>query len=974
MPPSFFLVYKYTAETVYFPHAASWYCFCGGCGIMDRMKTLLSLPVNLLKTYKDICRPEQRVFFTASDPAGTHLGSGGGTAWILSEFNRLEQDAISEKKILIHAGGQGRRLPSYSAAGKIFTPIPVYKWKTGQKIDQTLLDIQMEFYNGIMERSRPSQKLLVASGDVLLRCSALPSELPEADVVVLTTWIDSSIATRHGVVFARHETPDVMDFMLQKPSTEKIEELVATHVFMMDTGCWILSDKAVEVLMNKCRPSGKAAENWDGVPLEYDFYTDFGGALGKNPVSFDEAVSSLTCAVVNLEDGEFYHYGTTRELISSTEKIQNLILNPRSVLNGKVKVQSSVFVQNAITEIDWTPELKNVWIENSTVGKGWHLEGDNVITGVPSNSWNLTVPKGACIDVEPVGDDAYVIRVYGMDDPFRGAVSADTTKWLGKPAPESAIIRQVLAECEKAPDLQYAPIFPVIKAADFETEGLNALEFLLYGQWNRTSEADCFLKEKAYHLISADEILSGVNIVKLFSQRDELLRKNLPMMAANYRKSVFYQCDLTHTKQLYSRLGLELPRGSVEGSPVLRMRHAMLTGDERGAFSTLEDAILDGVSKVNPQFDLIIDQIAWGRSPARIDLAGGWSDTPPYSIYNGGAVVNIAIDLNGQQPIQAYVRMIRENKFVLRSIDTGVREEVSSWQELEAYNQVGSSFCIPKAALCLAGFSRRFCTCKYKSLEDQLKTLGGGLEITTLAAIPKGSGLGTSSIIASTLLGTLSNVCGLKWTEQEICFRTLALEQLLTTGGGWQDQYGGVYGGIKLCTSESGIQNNVQVRRLPTNVITDTENSSLWLLYYSGITRVAKNILSDIVRNMFLNKGETLACDDEIRHHGLVLADAIQFCQYERTARMIKTSWNLNRKLDSGVTTPEIEKVISRIDDYALGYKLAGAGGGGYMLICAKDLEAAARIKQELNGNPPNERARFVGLTLNSRGLEITRS
>ena len=80
---------------------------------------------------------------------------------------------------------------------------------------------------------------------------------------------------------------------------------------------------------------------------------------------------------------------------------------------------------------------------------------------------------------------------------------------------------------------------------------------------------------------------------------------------------------------------------------------------------------------------------------------------------------------------------------------------------MEAYTQVGSSFAIPKAALSLAGFSQHFSLQKYESLEEQLKALGGGLEITTLAAIPKGSGLGTSSIIASTLLGTLSNVCSL---------------------------------------------------------------------------------------------------------------------------------------------------------------------------------------------------------------------
>lgn len=94
----------------------------------------------------------------------------------------------------------------------------------------------------------------------------------------------------------------------------------------------------------------------------------------------------------------------------------------------------------------------------------------------------------------------------------------------------------------------------------------------------------------------------------------------------------------------------------------------------------------------------------------------------------------------------------------------------------------------------------------------------------------------------------------------------------------------------------------------------------------------------------------------------------------KKTASMIKTSWELNKKLDSGVSTPEIDSLIKSIDDYALGYKLAGAGGGGYMLICAKDIEAAGRIKKELTQNAMNERARFVDLSLNLKGLQITRS
>lgn len=116
----------------------------------------------------------------------------------------------------------------------------------------------------------------------------------------------------------------------------------------------------------------------------------------------------------------------------------------------------------------------------------------------------------------------------------------------------------------------------------------------------------------------------------------------------------------------------------------------------------------------------------------------------------------------------------------------GAMEVISNYDELQDYKKVGSPFSIPKAALTLAGFAPAFSAERYTSLEEQLKAFGSGLEITLLAAIPAGSGLGTSSILASTVLGAINDFCGLAWDKNEICSYTLVLEQLLTTGGGWQ--------------------------------------------------------------------------------------------------------------------------------------------------------------------------------------------
>ena len=287
---------------------------------------------------------------------------------------------------------------------------------------------------------------------------------------------------------------------------------------------------------------------------------------------------------------------------------------------------------------------------------------------------------------------------------------------------------------------------------------------------------------------------------------------------------------------------------------------------------------------------------------------------------------------------------------------------------------MGSPFSIPKAALALAGFQPEFCATKYLTLEEQLKDFGSGIEITLLSAIPAGSGLGTSSILASTVLGAINDFCGLGWDRYDISNRTLVLEQLLTTGGGWQDQYGGVLHGVKLLQTQSGWQQQPLVRWLPNNLFTAPEYSKLHLLYYTGITRTAKGILAEIVRGMFLNSTEHLELLEQMKWHALDLHDAIQRNDFEAMGRLIRKTWVQNQRLDSGTNPESVKAITDKIDDLCLGYKLPGAGGGGYLYMVAKDEEAAARIKKILSTNPANDKARFVDMTLSHKGLEISKS
>ncbi len=154
-------------------------------------KKLLSLPPNLVGCFHDITGLPASEYFCTNDPVGSRLGSGGGTAWVLQECRRsegldsmpMEEWLSRERRIIIHAGGQGRRMPAYAPSGKVLTPVPVFRWERGQKLSQTLLDLQLPLYERIIERAPKGLNTMVVSGDVYIRGGARLPKVPEADVV-----------------------------------------------------------------------------------------------------------------------------------------------------------------------------------------------------------------------------------------------------------------------------------------------------------------------------------------------------------------------------------------------------------------------------------------------------------------------------------------------------------------------------------------------------------------------------------------------------------------------------------------------------------------------------------------------------------------------------------------------------------------------------------------------------------------------
>ena len=895
------------------------------------MKKLLSLPPNLVEVFHEETGLSRDEYFCTCDPVGHRLGSGGGTAWLLQEAYRSQESGVGsqefeawlakEKRILIHAGGQSKRLPSYAVSGKVLMPLPVFRWERGQRLSQNLLSVQLPLYEKMMAMAPDNIHTMVVSGDVLIRATQPLQPIPEADIVCYGLWLDASVAKNHGVFVSSRQTPSVLKQMLQKPSIQTLTDLQRDHFYLTDIGVWLLSDKAVRLLMQR-----------SALAKSYDLYGEFGCCLGTDPTVIDDELRQLKVAIIPLAGGEFYHFGTSREMISSTLRLQNLVNDQREIMHLDRKPHPSIFVQNAVMEIPFTEENSNIWIENSHIGKGWHLTHDHVITGVPENEWDISLAPGECIDVVPVtknispgqgedpitGDSGYEVRRYRIDEP-----------------------------------------------------------------------------------LNSNELAERADLRRLFDQRRAFRKLNWSALANNWRHSVFYQLDLADATSEFQKENIPLPPPLPEDAPLMtRIHDAMFRGDSDKAFALLRGGLLSwseecGVKSENtPRKQISDDQIVWGRSPVRVDIAGGWTDTPPYCLMEGGNVINLAIELNGQPPLQAYVKPSKEYRIVLRSIDLGAMEVVETTEQLMDFMHVGSPFSIPKAALVLAGFGQEVgiglngltrtknpqevrespCLSDAENLKSQLEAFGSGIELTLLSAVPAGSGLGTSSILAATVLGALNDFCGLGWDKTEIGHRTLMLEQMLTTGGGWQDQFGGVLGGVKLLQTGRGFEQNPQVRWLPNDLWTQPEYRSCHLLYYTGITRTAKQILSEIVRRMFLNDNAELRLLREMKAHTMEMYEAILQNDFHRMGLLMRKTWQQNQALDSGTNPAAVAALTELIDDLCLGYKLPGAGGGGYLYMIAKDPEAAARIKQILSDHPQNKNARFVDLSLSTTGLQISRS
>ena len=339
--------------------------------------------------------------------------------------------------------------------------------------------------------------------------------------------------------------------------------------------------------------------------------------------------------------------------------------------------------------------------------------------------------------------------------------------------------------------------------------------------------------------------------------------------------------------------------------------------------------------------------------PLRIDLAGGWSDTPPICETLGGTVFNAAVTLDGVKPVKVRVRRIAQREVRVASVDLGKSCAIDDMREILAPKDPHDWCALVKSALTVTGYSL-----------DR-----GGLDITLSADVPKGSGMGTSSILGAALLTALERIAGRDAGWKRISSLTLALEKEMATGGGWQDQIGGLVPGAKLLRTKPGANQTPSVRRLSPSAEKALAEflEERALLYFTGRKRMARNILRGVL-GFFAENPDGIAHEiiKRLKRDAARAFEAAESGDWASFCSAVNDYWLSKKALDPGSTNQLVEQIIARMAPWISAVSLCGAGGGGFMFVVARSRAAKARIKSTLERHPPVRAGRFFDFKIAS--------
>ena len=912
--------------------------------------------------------PRKTHFAVIPDKDGKRIGSGGATLGVIKYIadHTGKSDFSGLRILVIHSGGDSKRVPQYSALGKLFSPVP-HELPNGRAA--TLFDEFMIAMSSVPSRIR--EGMLLLSGDVLLLFNPLQIDYSGNGAAAISFKEDVETGKNHGV-FLNGENGKVAKF-LHKQTVESLRAYGAVNergAVDIDTGAVIFSADMLASLYSLISTDAdydKYVNETVRLSLYGDFLyplatestleqfylekpeDEFCDELHEARTAVWEALRPYRLKLLRLAPAKFIHFGTTNEIL----KLMSGGIDSYKELGWSKHVNSSITKATA--------GYNSVLSNKAKVGKDCYLEvsyvhrnaviGDNVVLSYV-DIHDETVPSDVVLHGLKQKDGKFVARIYGVKD------NPKEDKLFGMPISEF-LAKNNISEAELGESyngtLWTADMYPacdtIVEAVaaalniyDMAHDGgdasawKNAVRKSLCSGFNAADpEAIIAWDNRMQELVRMDGIAKLIISGRPTREAKDVLRSNkLTPVQEHWLEKRLEKADFAETIRLYYYIGTAL--GGVEGEKLLAK-----------CFDTISETILKGTIdnlQYNENCKITTDKHTV-KLPLRVNWGGGWSDTPPYCNEKGGTVLNAAILLNGEKPVEVTLERIDEHKIVFDSRDMDVHGEFDTIEPLQATGDPYDSFALQKAALLACGVLPK----EGGNLDEILTRLGGGFVMhSEVTNVPKGSGLGTSSILSAACVKAIFEFMGIEHTEDNLYQHVLVMEQIMSTGGGWQDQVGGVTPGIKYITTMPGIAQKIKVTHVEISEETKKELNERFVLIYTGQRRLARNLLRDVVGRYVGNEPDSLFALNEIQKTAALMKFELERGNIEEFANLLNYHWELSQKVDKGSTNTLIDQIFASVDEFAAGKLVCGAGGGGFLqMLLKKGVDKAdvrARLKE----------------------------
>lgn len=936
--------------------------------------------------------PSATKYAVLPDPDGKRVGSGGATfnvlKYIAEENTESENPFIGKRILVIHSGGDSKRVPQYSAEGKLFSPVP-HKLPDGRA--STLFDEFIIAMSGVPSRIR--EGMLVLSGDVLLLFNPLQIDSQFNGAAAISIKEPVETGKDHGV-FLNDGNGFVKNF-LHKQTEETLRASGAVNeqgAVDLDTGAILMSADMLKALYSLISTDGRVdSDKFNSFTNErsrVSFYGDmlyplalastleqyykeqpegsFTQELKNCRTQLWEVLRPFSLKLICLSPAQFIHFGTTRELrqlvAEETADYEfldwsNQVVSTFEKSTHYAAYRSYVGHRAAAGEHSY---LENSYILDETkVGAG------SIISGVKLR--NVTVPENVVLHGLPLRNGKQVVRIYGVLDNPKGTLAQNArflSTGLRSFIEENGIPEEKLWSNTENRDIWNAALYPVCETQEEAVSRALILYDIASGKadgkdvskWlstERTSLCDSF------NLADTQQVLDWQRELECRI----LCRKFIDAIAsgAYYKEALCVFGERGISEDIYKTLMRDAE--SSEFSLKIRIYYALSRAmkeqnisfegnsydyPESLCFQTIQNEIYSMAVKALPDassYHIAKDRVDV-QLPVRVNWGGGWTDTPPYCNENGGVVLNAAISLGGILPVQITIKKLPEYHIEFESQDIGVKGAVYTASEIQDCHNPYDSFALHKAALIATGIIPLE---EDSDLTEILKKLGGGIYLSTqVIGIPKGSGLGTSSILAGACVKGIFEFLGQAKTNEEIYQIVLGMEQIMSTGGGWQDQVGGLTNGIKLITTCPGTEQNITAREVKIPDEAMKELQERFAVIYTGQRRLARNLLRDVVGGYIGARPESVKALKEMEKVAVLMKFYLERGELDSFAELLNKHWELSKQLDGGSTNTCIEQIFMACEDLIDARFISGAGGGGFLMVILKKGVTKTQLRERL--------------------------